>query len=191
MIKKGVQNMSAQEKRHDEWTEELSDPEVQQSLAYLIRKLPELQQSVESINNIVTFGESFLQDKQTINSFENRLQTYPIDAEAIEAGIQLIGKLPMLLQHVQLIEQVTVFIQDILGDEQSMEQVNTSIQQLPFIKEGQEALEVAKEVKNRIDIEPRETISIFTMMKWLKDPTVQQGLHVVKTALTVLGEYKK
>lgn len=183
--------MSAQEKRHDEWTEELSDPEVQQSLAYLIRKLPELQQSVESINNIVTFGESFLQDKQTINSFENRLQTYPIDAEAIEAGIQLIGKLPMLLQHVQLIEQVTVFIQDILGDEQSMEQVNTSIQQLPFIKEGQEALEVAKEVKNRIDIEPRETISIFTMMKWLKDPTVQQGLHVVKTALTVLGEYKK
>lgn len=183
--------MSAEEKQNNEWTKELEQPEVQESLTYLIRKLPEIQQSVESIDNLVTFGQSVLQDKQTIGSFESRLSTYPIDAEAIEAGIQLIGKLPMLLQHVQLIEQATVFIQDVLGDERSMEQVNASIQDFPLVKEGKEALEIAQEIKNRAEIEPQENISIFALMKWLKDPTVQQGLHVAKTALTVLGERSK
>jgi len=94
----------------------------------------------------------------------------------------------MLLQHIQLIETTNVFIQDLLGDEQSMEQVNTSISQLPFVQKGVEALDIAKEVNERVANEPEEKVSIFTMMKWLKDPTVQQGLHVVKTALTVLGE---
>lgn len=180
--------MSVQRESSKTWTEELNEPEVEESLIYLIRKLPEIQQSVESIENIVTLGQSFLQDKDTIDSFENRLRTYPIDAEAIEAGIMLIGKFPLLLQHVQLIEKATQFIQDVLGDEQSMEQINTSIQQLPFAKEGLDALEVVKEVKERVASEPKENVSIFTMMKWLKDPTVQQGLHVAKTALTVLGE---
>jgi len=180
--------MSVQRESNNNWTEELNEPEVQESLVYLIRKLPEIQQSVESIENIVTLSQSFLQDKDTIDSFESRLRTYPIDAEAIEAGIMLIGKLPLLLQHVQLIEKATLFIQDVLGDEQSMEQINTSIQQLPFAKEGMDAIEVVKEVKKRVPSEPKQNISIFTMMKWLKDPTVQQGLHVAKTALTVLGE---
>src|SRR5690625_2108737 len=94
----------------------------------------------------------------------------------------------MLLQHIQLIETTNVFIQDLLGDEQSMEQVNTSISQLPFVQKGVEALEIAKEVNERVANEPEEKVSIFTMMKWLKDPTVQRGLHVAKTALTVLGE---
>lgn len=180
--------MSVQKNSSNDWIAELNEPEVKESLTYLIHKLPEIQQSVESMEKFATFGQSFLQDKQTIDSFENRLSTYPIDAEAIEAGILLIGKLPLLLQHVQLIKTATVFIQDVLGDEQSMEQVSTSIQNLPFVKEGQEALEIAKDVKSRIAHEPKETISIFTMMKWLKDPTVQQGLHVIKTILTVLGE---
>lgn len=173
------------------WTKELEQPDVQQSLTYLIRKLPEIQQSVESLENVITFGQAVLQDKQTIDSIENRINTYPIDVEAIEAGIQLIGKLPMLLQHVQLIEQLTTFVQDVLGDEQSMEQINTSIEQLPFVKEGKDALEIVQEVKKRTELESRESISIFTMMKWLKDPTVQQGLHIVKTTLTVLGERRQ
>lgn len=180
--------MSINKVFNNEWTEILNEPETKESLTYLIEKLPEIKQSVESIEGMVTFGQTFLQDIDTIDSFENRLKTYPIDAEAIEAGVLLIGKLPLLLQHVQLLEVATIFLQEVFGDEQSMEQVNTSIRELPFVEKALETLDVTKQIKERFNSEPQEKVSIFTMMKWLKDPTVQQGLHVVKTALTVLGE---
>ena len=96
---------------------ELEQPEIKQSLTYLIRKLPDIQQSVESLDKIITFGTAVLQDSETMNSLENRFQTYPVDAEAIEAGIQLIGKLPMLLVQIEMLERITFFIKDVLNDE--------------------------------------------------------------------------
>lgn len=183
--------MSTQSNVNNEWSKELAEPEVQESLHYLIRKLPEIQQSIQSLEEMVTFGKSILQDKESINFFEKRLSLYPVNAETIEAGIHLLGKLPMLLQHVEMLEQVTVFIQDVLGDKQSLEQINQSISDLPFVTEGKGALEMAQEIKERAATEPRENVSVFTLMKWLKDPTLQQGLHYVKTALTVLGEKQK
>lgn len=183
--------MSIQSNVNNEWSKELAEPEVQEALSYLIRKLPEIQQSVQSLDEMVTFGKSVLQDQETIDTFEKRLSVYPLNAETLEAGIHLIGKLPMLLQHVEMLEQITVFIQDILGDQQSLEQMNQSISELPFVKEGKSAMEMAQEIKERAATEPRETVSVFTLMRWLKDPTVQQGLHYVKTTLTVLGEKQR
>lgn len=174
-----------------DWVKELEQPEIKQSLTYLIRKLPDIQQSVESLDKIITFGTAVLQDSETMNSLENRFQTYPVDAEAIEAGIQLIGKLPMLVQQLELLERITFFIQNVLNDEQSMEQINYSIGQLPFVKEGKEALEIAREVKERVQKEQAEKVSLLTMMKWLKDPNVQRGLQFVNTALTILNEKQK
>lgn len=167
---------------------ELEQPEIKQSLTYLIRKLPDIQQSVESLDKIITFGTAVLQDSETMNSLENRFQTYPVDAEAIEAGIQLIGKLPMLLAQIEMLERITFFIKDVLNDEQSMEQINYSIGQLPFVKEGKEAFEIVREVKERVQKEQSEKVSLLTMMKWLKDPNVQRGLQFVNTALTILNE---
>lgn len=167
---------------------ELEQPEIKQSLTYLIRKLPDIQQSVESLDKIITFGTAVLQDSETMNSLENRFQTYPVDAEAIEAGIQLIGKLPMLLVQIEMLERITFFIKDVLNDEQSMEQINYSIGQLPFVKEGKEAFEIVREVKERVQKEQSEKVSLLTMMKWLKDPNVQRGLQFVNTALTILNE---
>lgn len=171
-----------------DWAKELEQAEVQQSLAYLIQKLPEIQQFVESLDKLKTFGAAVLQDKETIQSFENRFQAYPVNAQTIEAGIQLIGKLPTLLQYIEFFERVTFFIQDVLSDEQSMEQMKHSMKQLPIMKEGKEVFEMAREIKERAQYGQPEQISLFTLMKWLKDPTVQRGLHFVNTALTVINE---
>lgn len=170
---------------------QLEQPEVKESLLYLINKLPDIKQTVESIDTAVTFGQSIIEDKDTTKLFEERLSTYPISFETIEACIQLLGKLPMLLKHVEMLEQLTVFIEDVLGDERSLQQIKTSIQELPLVEEGKEAVQLVSEIKERAKIEPKEQVSIFTLMKWLKEPTVQKGLHYVKVALTVLGEKSK
>lgn len=169
----------------------LDEPEVQQSLLYLIQKLPDIKQAVQSVDSILKFGQAVMQDEETTEMYENRLSTYPIGYETIEAGIVLLGKLPLLLQHVEMIEQVTVFVQDVLGDEQSLEQIAESVSELPGVEEGKGALQLVNEIKERAEVERQEHISIFTLMKWLKDPTVQKGLHYAKTTLTVLGEKNK
>lgn len=170
---------------------ELEQPKVKESLLYLIDKLPDIHQAVQSVDSIVKFGQSVMEDEKTIEMYEDRLSTYPIGYETIEAGIALLGKLPLLLQHVEMIEQITVFVQDVLGDEQSLEQISESINDLPGIEEGKGALEIISEIKERAEFEEQEQISLFTLMKWLKDPTVQKGLHYTKTALTVIGEKTK
>lgn len=180
--------MSAKAENKHELLDVLTQPEIQQSLIYLLHKLPDIQQSVQSIENIVTFGQSFLQDKETITSLENRLAAYPINAETVEAGITLLGKLPLILQQVELLEQATVFIQDVLGDDQSLQQINESLNSLPVVEQSKEVVELVNKIKANAEIERQETISIFTLMKWLKNPAVQKGLHYAKSALTILGE---
>lgn len=167
---------------------ELDQPEVKESLLYLIQKLPEIQEAVQSVDSIVKFGQAVMEDSETAKMYEERFSTYPIGYETIEAGIALLGKLPLLLQHVGMIEQITVFVQDVLGDEQSIEQITQSINELPGVEEGKGALQLVNEIKERAEVERQEQVSLFTLMKWLKDPTVQKGLHYAKTALTVIGE---
>lgn len=183
--------MSTQTENKIDWTKELAQPEIQESLTFLIQKLPDIQQSMQSFEQILTFGQSFLQDKNTIQTIEDRLNVYPINSETVEAGLTLLGKLPMLLQQVELLEQLTVFLQDVLNDEQSLQQINQSLNDLPLVEEGKEVVEIVNEIKARTEMEPQENVSLFTLMKWLKDPTVQKGLHYVKTTLAVLGERQK
>ena len=170
------------------FSKELEQPEIQQALTNLIGALPKIDKSLQSLDNLTVFSQAFLTDRQSIDTLENRLKTYPIDSNAIEAGIQLVGKLPMLLQLVELLEGVVFFVQDVLSDEQSMEQINASINQFKFVQQSRDAVDIAKEVKNRLEVDSVETISLFTILRWLKDPTVQQGLRIVKTTLAVLGQ---
>lgn len=173
------------------WTDVWNRTETQESLSYLIEKLPDVKRLVEAIEPVIHFSKAVLEDEQTINQFENRLSAYPINGETIEAGIELLGKLPMLLQHVAMLEQLTVFVQDVLGDEQSLEQIKCSIESLPLVQEGKALTDVVKEVKERAATQPQEPVSIFTLMKWLKDPSVQKGLHFAKTTLDILGEKQR
>lgn len=171
-----------------DWLELLERPDIQDSLTYLIHKLPDIQKSVQSADELLTFGQSFIKDQETIQSFENRLKTYPLNADTLEAAVALLGKLPMLLQLIETVEQLTVFVQDVLGDEQSIEQLFQSLNELPLVQKGKETAGLIDEIKEEAQSKPQQQVSLFTLMKWLKDPTVQKGLHYAKAALDVLGK---
>lgn len=171
-----------------DWVKQLECPEIQDSLTYLIQKLPDIQKSVQSADELITFGQSFLKDQETIQSFENRLKAYPLNAKTLEAAITLVGKLPMLLQLVETLEQITLFVQNVLGDEQSIDQLMQSFNELPLVEKGKETVGLLEEIKERAESEPQQQVSIFALMKWMKDPTVQKGLHYARAALDVLDQ---
>ncbi|WP_062350717.1 hypothetical protein [Bacillus kwashiorkori] len=169
-----------------EWLNELDRPDVQESLTFLIQKLPDIQKSVAQLDSVIQFGQAVLQDKTTIDNMEDKLSYTPINYDTLEALVGLLGKLPVLLELVEKLEQGVEFIKAVLADKQSLDQLNESITSLPVITKAKEVAEFVHEVKERAEQEPVQHISLFTVLKWIKSPTVQNGLHYVKTALDVL-----
>ncbi|MBU5265703.1 hypothetical protein [Virgibacillus proomii] len=171
---------------HD-WMEELARPEIQSALTNLIRLLPELERTFHSIEQITQFSKYISKDTATIKAFEQRFQLSKINEESFEALITILGKLPILLQIIELMEQITLFIKNVLADEQSLEQLKASLFELSLLnqrKEVKELIAAIQERKNSMD----HSISIFTIMKWIKEPKIQNYLKYIQATLDVLQQ---
>lgn len=170
---------------------ELEDPHIQQAMVELIRKLPELQSTLHSIEDIVLFGKTVIQDEQTTSVFEERLSTYNINADTIYSLFMLIEKLPTLVKVIQQFEGISAFILSIMQDKESSAYLLNNLKEYtdPFLQDGKNWLTFIKEVRDRAECQP-QSITVFSIMRWLKDPTIQKTLCYVQAALNIVAEKK-
>ncbi|WP_347861862.1 hypothetical protein U0355_01220 [Salimicrobium sp. PL1-032A] len=173
-----------------DWMSELEKPEVQESLTQLLKKIPDIQRSIDSAEEMLAFGQSVMKDKEMINDFEERFTYSTLTQENLEALISLLGKLPMLLELAERLEQITVFIENVLGDQTSLDTLFESFSAQPLARRGKEALTMVETIKEKAEATPQQQISIFTVLKWIKDPNVQKGLHYIQTTMDVLNKSK-
>ncbi len=180
------------QKQTPEWVSELEQPEVQASLADLVRKMPEIQKTYQSLEDIVLFGQAFLQDRESIERLEEKITHYSINEETIKSLVTLIEKLPSIVRVVEQLEEITVFVNSVLKDTESMAYISGTIHEYidPLVNEGEKGIKMLNEIKRRADSK-KQSYSLFTIMKWLKDPTVQKGLGYMQATLEVLSEDKK
>jgi uncharacterized protein YjgD (DUF1641 family) len=176
-----------QTKTYD-WINELERPEVQESLKQLIQKLPEIQRSMDSVGSLIQFSESVMRDHETIDKFEQRLTYSSINAESLEGLIELLGKLPVLLKLVERLELVTAFLENVWKDKESLDQLYQSALDFPVVERGKKTLELIDQIKEKAESQPQQQISIFTVLKWMKDPNVQKGLHYIQATLDTVSE---
>lgn len=173
---------------YPDWLNELENPEVQESLAYLIQKLPDLQKGLEKVENFAQFSQNAMMDKETISRFENNLNYSSVNADSLDALFKLIGKLPMLLELVEKLEQMTVFIENTLGDRRSIESLYESLIAQPVVEQGQDVIKTLTAIKEKAETTPQEPISIFTVLKWIKDPSTQKVLHYIQSTIDVINK---
>ncbi|MGE7767529.1 hypothetical protein [Peribacillus sp. NPDC096540] len=168
---------------------ELEKPEVQESLTALLGKLPDIQKTLESAENIMDFGKSVVQDKESINKYEQTLSTLNINGETVVALITLIEKVPKLVSMIEQVENIMDFVTDIIKDKQSTDYLLSNLKEYtePILKEGKDGLSLIKRVKERADCNP-QNVTFFSVMKWMKDPTVKRGLCYVQAALEIINE---
>lgn len=168
---------------------ELERPEVQDSLSSLLNKLPEFEKSITSIENVVRFGQSVLEDHTSLNKYDQLLSTYNISIESVTSLITLIEKLPKLVNMIEQLENIMEFVTAILHDEQSTEYIMSNVKEYatPLLSKGQEGLSLIQEVQNRVECNP-QNVKLFSLVKWLKDPMVQKSLCYVQAALEVMNE---
>lgn len=107
----------------------------------------------------------------------------------MEALVGLLEKLPKLLQMINQLENVLDFATAVLADQQTIDYATASIQSYaePVVEKGKQGLSLVKEIQQQAEA-TTEPVKLFTIMKWLKEPSVQQSLKYVQATLQVLNK---
>lgn len=186
-------NYKSEDSGWQQLLKEMERPEVQQSLASLLNKLPEIEKSVDAIADIGQFGQAVLHDQTAMNKFDQLLSTYQLDTETISALISLLEKLPKLVIIIEQLENIFDFLTAIVQDEQSQEYLASSVKEYaaPLREKGTEGLALFREIQSRVECNPNHSVKLFSLVKWLRDPIVQKGLCYMEATLHVLDEKTK
>ncbi|MBT2582618.1 hypothetical protein [Planococcus sp. ISL-109] len=167
----------------------LADPEVKQSIANLLHRLPELEKGIGSLEDVVDFGQTLLDDQPFIDGVESKLAIQQLDMETLAALLALLEKLPSLIAAINKVEESLAFVTAISQDSESLdyltEQANAYA--APVMEEGRKGLTFIAAVKNKAE-QDHQRYSIFSIFKWLKDPAVQKGFRYINATLETLNE---
>ncbi|MGE5704918.1 MAG: DUF1641 domain-containing protein [Clostridia bacterium] len=189
-------NEGKQQPDIDTCLEELSDPDVQEAIITLIRKLPKIKDAVLTAERGMEFVASVAGDQQSMNSLfsriEKQLSQTNIDKDTLPSLVALLEKLPKLVTLVSALEKVADFMESIGNDKQSQQYLIQGAKELvsPVLDRVQDGVSILEEAKERA-AGSNHTVSIFDLFKLLKDPTVQRSLRFTQALLEVVSERKK
>lgn len=175
---------------------QLESEEQLASLQYLVEKLPTFVDSLKVAEDKLAFVTASMQDERSLKMIaaetEEKIERLHIDESHINAMMDLVQLLPCLAPVVQQLDNVMSFAQSVWGDKRTVDQLLTTTKEtvnlyVPIDK-GQEIIEETKEEFARTkDSAP---ISVFGLMKMIKDPVVQDGLKMAQIFLTVANKHR-
>ncbi|WP_339162323.1 hypothetical protein [Siminovitchia sp. FSL W7-1587] len=169
--------------------QQLQQPETQKAIVNLLVNLPTYQKNMETLGEWIDFGKAVLQDKQSLNQYDELIRSYNLDLETVEALISLLEKLPRLNELIEKLDNFLEFGEAILHDEASLEYAAATLKSYadPVVEKGRQGLRIVKDIQQKAQADS-EPIKLITILKWLKEPSVQQGLKYVQATLTTLNK---
>lgn len=173
--------------------EELTNPEVMKALVSLIQKLPELNQAVSKVEQGISLVTTTVSDPDVLNQFTepvNELAKMAMNQDNLQALSSIMEKLPRIAKSVELLDQISPFVEFISKRETlvSFAEVLELVSD-PVTCRIQEGMSMVKEAQRRAERDS-STISIFGLLRLLKDPSVQSGLKFIHAFLEVWQERK-
>lgn len=178
----------------DQWVEELAKPEVQDALTTLIQKLPEIKEAINKAEQGIAAVSAFASDTDSLNYLSERVERFSqlaFNKENMEALAVLIESLPRLAKLVSVLDRVYSTVEPLISDKDSLAYLvdTAKVITTPVTDRVGEGVSIVKEAKERA-ARKTETISIFGLLKLLKDPAVQNGLKFTQSLLEILSEKK-
>ncbi|MFX3623598.1 MAG: DUF1641 domain-containing protein [Ectobacillus sp.] len=177
----------------EQMLDELGQQERVEAMLYLIQKLPEMKSAVQSAENFIMFAQSVLADKRSWEPILEEAKEYfediPFKLESIRALLLLLNKAPKLLEWVETAETFIDFAQSILQDKQSLTQVTEQIEEkaAPVLENAKRTAEIMKETKALADARQPTNVSIFRLLRLLKDPTVRKMVVYLEAFLEIMN----
>ncbi|WCK52652.1 hypothetical protein PP175_14555 [Aneurinibacillus sp. Ricciae_BoGa-3] len=172
---------------------ELANPEVQEALAGLIQKLPQIKGAVDKAEQGVAVAAAFANDNQSLNSIFEGISSISklASKENLEALTTIIDSLPRIASMVTLLDSAAAKLEPILSNKDYLSNVMeaATVIAAPVTEKVQDSVSMVKEAKERAERNDT-TISLFGMLKLLKEPGVQKGLKFTQAMLDVMNEKK-
>ncbi|MED0657025.1 hypothetical protein [Anoxybacillus ayderensis] len=170
----------------------IENDEQQEALRYFIEKLPQLKQTMESLEEKVAFVQHVLNDKQSLEAmfteWEEKAEPFRLTPEHLEALATLVQLLPTLVQWLQKAEQFISFVTSVINDRESMAYAIQGAKDIVPIEKG---LTILKETNERFQRErDSSTVSLLRMYRLLKHPLIQDGVKYIETLLDVASKHK-
>jgi uncharacterized protein YjgD (DUF1641 family) len=171
----------------------LSEPDVQSALVTALQKLPAAMETLTELENLSLFAKNVLADKESLQSVVSGLQSdlpqLNFDKESLDALFALVNKLPKFVELLTAVEPMIEFVRAVLDDRTSLENLVHSAQSVvhPVTATLQSGTELLQAAKQRAGAD-RSPVNVFSLMKLLRDPNVQYGVHFVQAALGILQE---
>jgi uncharacterized protein YjgD (DUF1641 family) len=173
------------------WVNELSNPEVQEALLLLIQKLPVIKEAVVKAEQGVELATGFVSDSRSIDDLAkgvNQLSAIAMNTENLEALTTILDKLPRIAQTIAMLDRVMPLVETYAKPEFIQTLVETAgVLATPVTEKYQNGASIVKEAKERAE-QNNTQISIFGVLKMLKDPAVQKGLKFSQALLEILSE---
>lgn len=167
----------------------LTQQEVEKALVSLATRLPEIERSLRKVEDTIDFGQSSLMDPAVRAKLDRMMDTSNLSVDTLTNIMKLTEKLPLLLRFSEQIEQIFLFMKDAYEDEATRDMVANRLEDYakPLQEKAIETKNIAEEIRIRANQDPKP-ISLFTIMKWLKEPSVQQGLRYIQASIEVMSE---
>ena len=163
-----------------------------ESLAYLVEKLPGLVDTMKVVEDKADFLIDALTDQKSLSLIaaetENKINDLQIDETHFDAILKMTHMLPRLVPMMEQMDNIAAFLEDVATDEKTVSMLIDGVNDVVPIKEGAEILDEANAHFKENAAQP--DISIFGLMKMLKDPVVQDGLKYTQSLLHVINKRK-
>lgn len=168
----------------------LEKEEQIESIQYLVEKLPSFVSSVKVIEDKLDFVVEALTDSKSLSMVfedtERKIAQLRLSEEHFDAMLELVHTLPKLVPVIKQIENIMDFAKDVWGDERTFEAIVEGVNDVVPVKKGAEIIEETNEhFKANEDM---ASISLFGLLRMLKDPTIQHGLKYLQSFLYVVNK---
>ncbi|TLS37273.1 hypothetical protein [Pseudalkalibacillus caeni] len=184
---------TSETKPMEELIESIEKTEQIESLNYLVTKLPELVQTLKSLEDVSVFVKSTLNDKQSLEAVlsdaETRLGQLNLNQTSFESLAKTIELLPRMVPYLEKLEELLVFFSSVLKDRESLDFVKEDLQKA--VEPLNRGVSIVKETNQRFEQKQDDSnVSILRIFKLTKDPSVQRALKYTETMLEVISEKK-
>jgi uncharacterized protein YjgD (DUF1641 family) len=172
---------------------ELSSPQVQEALVALIQKLPQIKDAVDKAEQGIAALSHLPMGTESLNYLAERadqVSKLALNKENLEALGVIIEKLPNIAKMMTLLDRITPFL-EFVGNEEFVLALSEvfGVVTAPVKERVQDGISIVKEAKERA-AKNNTTLSIFGLLKMLKDPAVQNGIKFTQALMDVVAEKK-
>ncbi|ACV57441.1 DUF1641 domain-containing protein [Alicyclobacillus acidocaldarius] len=170
----------------------LGDPDFQAKFVRVIERLAEWDEALGNLPTAIAFGRELVQDRESMRYLmESASEEIPlrVDRDTLAALAELLNALPTLVELMRPLLQFAEFAKAVLEDRASVEYLFASLtSEFESMQRMIEEARIIAREAGRIAAEDRTPVTVWSLIRLLKEPVVQKGLRYAKAFVQVAQE---